>query len=291
MEAVKNEQHYGDISAEDVMRCIPRGLILHPAKPGWLLHCRRGNKLYEFPNDIGVKHHFARGGVHNPATSPPPPGNADVLAPAPPTPTQDAPPPPAPPSSVPRARFALGMPPITAGPAPPTEPRASTTSTAEPRATTTTALRNPSLRLHSSTRSPLRKHSTLPPPLPRPQTRHPTAASSTPFSWLKRSNRQGRLCLWPLTRIPATARHPGNSLWRWTTWQRSSTGAPSPFTLWSTQYQGHHLRIKKMHCLSETRLFKSVNQMRCSLGYMLYPGSLLRSICARRLRIPHGRRP
>ncbi|OLP79803.1 hypothetical protein AK812_SmicGene39878 [Symbiodinium microadriaticum] len=34
MEAVKNEQNYGDISSEDVMRCIPRGLILHPTKTG-----------------------------------------------------------------------------------------------------------------------------------------------------------------------------------------------------------------------------------------------------------------
>ena len=36
MDAVKNEQHYGSISSEDVIRCIPRGLILHPPKTGWL---------------------------------------------------------------------------------------------------------------------------------------------------------------------------------------------------------------------------------------------------------------
>ncbi|CAE7224477.1 MEE40 [Symbiodinium microadriaticum] len=30
MEAVKQEKHYGGISSEDVMRCIPRGMILHP---------------------------------------------------------------------------------------------------------------------------------------------------------------------------------------------------------------------------------------------------------------------
>ena len=53
MEAVKQEKHYGGISAEDVMRCIPRGMILHPTMPGWLScrHCRRGNKLLELPND------------------------------------------------------------------------------------------------------------------------------------------------------------------------------------------------------------------------------------------------
>ena len=36
MEAVRQERHYSDISAEDVMRCIPRGLILHPTKTGCL---------------------------------------------------------------------------------------------------------------------------------------------------------------------------------------------------------------------------------------------------------------
>ena len=47
MEAVKQERHYGGISSEDVMRCIPRGMILHPSKPGWLScrHCRRNGKL------------------------------------------------------------------------------------------------------------------------------------------------------------------------------------------------------------------------------------------------------
>ena len=76
MEAVRHERHYSDISAEDVMRCIPRGLILHPTKTGWLScrHCSRNGKFLEFPNDIGVKHHFARGGAHNPSDPPPPPG-------------------------------------------------------------------------------------------------------------------------------------------------------------------------------------------------------------------------
>ncbi|CAE7270546.1 unnamed protein product [Symbiodinium sp. KB8] len=48
MEAVTQEKHYGGISAEDVMRCIPRGMILHPEKPGWI-SCR---------------------GIHNPVTDP-----------------------------------------------------------------------------------------------------------------------------------------------------------------------------------------------------------------------------
>ncbi|CAE7897754.1 unnamed protein product [Symbiodinium sp. KB8] len=39
MDVIRNERHYSDISAEDVMRCIPRGLILHPTKTGWL-SCR-----------------------------------------------------------------------------------------------------------------------------------------------------------------------------------------------------------------------------------------------------------
>ena len=141
MDAVRNEQNYGDISSEDVMRCIPRGLILHPTKTGWLScrHCcRNNNKFLEFPNDIGVLHHFARGGVHNPAETPPPPGSAGIAtgaAPAPPTPTQDAPPPSGPSSSVAKARFALHT--------PSSEPRASTTHTAKPRATATTATSSP----------------------------------------------------------------------------------------------------------------------------------------------------
>ncbi|OLQ07317.1 hypothetical protein AK812_SmicGene9322 [Symbiodinium microadriaticum] len=103
MEAIRNERHYSDISAEDVMRCIPRGLILHPTKMGWLScrHCSKNGKFLEFPNDIGVKHHFARGGAHNPADSPPPPGSS--------------------------------------GHPPPSAPRATTPSTAEPRATSPAA--------------------------------------------------------------------------------------------------------------------------------------------------------
>ncbi|OLP94189.1 hypothetical protein AK812_SmicGene23832 [Symbiodinium microadriaticum] len=71
MEAVRNEQNYGDISSEDVMRCIPRGLILHPTKTGWLScrHCNKNGKFLQFPNDIGVKHHFARGGCSSPPSS------------------------------------------------------------------------------------------------------------------------------------------------------------------------------------------------------------------------------
>ena len=34
MEAVRNEQNYGDISSEDVMRCIPRGLNFAPDEDG-----------------------------------------------------------------------------------------------------------------------------------------------------------------------------------------------------------------------------------------------------------------
>ena len=144
MEAVRQERNYSDISAEDVMRCIPRGLILHPSKPGWLScrHCTRNSKFLEFPNDIGVKHHFARGGAHNPSEPPPPPGNSSAVtadAPAPPAPTQDAPPPPAPSPSVARARFALGMPPLPPGLPPSSEPQAASHPTAEPLATTTAA--------------------------------------------------------------------------------------------------------------------------------------------------------
>ena len=88
MEAIRNERHYSDISAEDVMRCIPRGLILHPTKMGWLScrHCSKNGKFLEFPNDIGVKHHFARGGAHNPADSPPPPGSSGMAQPSHPNP-------------------------------------------------------------------------------------------------------------------------------------------------------------------------------------------------------------
>ncbi|OLQ02422.1 hypothetical protein AK812_SmicGene14747 [Symbiodinium microadriaticum] len=108
MEAVKQEKHYGGISSEDVMRCIPRGMILHPTMPGWLScrHCRRNGKLLELPNDQGVLNHFARGGVHNPAPAPPPPGSAEAATEggsAPPTPMQDAPPLPGPASSIAKA--------------------------------------------------------------------------------------------------------------------------------------------------------------------------------------------
>ena len=43
VDAVRQERNYAGISSEDVMRRIPRGLALHPSKPGWLTcrHCRR----------------------------------------------------------------------------------------------------------------------------------------------------------------------------------------------------------------------------------------------------------
>ena len=97
MDAVRQEKNYAGISAEDAMHCVPRGLALHPSKPGWLTcrHCRRNGKPLEFPNDFGVIQHFARGGIHNPAPAPPPPNTAETAAAGapPPTPEQDAFPP------------------------------------------------------------------------------------------------------------------------------------------------------------------------------------------------------
>ena len=86
MEAVRNERNYVGITAEDVMRCIPRGLCLHPGKPGWLTcrHCRTQRGLKEFPNDIGVLHHFKRGAACT--SQPPPRGSASPQpVPAPPS--------------------------------------------------------------------------------------------------------------------------------------------------------------------------------------------------------------
>ena len=274
MEAVKNEQNYGDISSEDVMRCIPRGLILHPTKTGWLScrHCKKGDKFLEFPNDIGVLHHFARGGAHNPAESPPPPGSSGMV-------TGDAPAlqlllrmrlPPAPSPSVARARFALGMPPLPPGHAPPPEPRASTSHTAEPRATTTTATTTPSPPKSKAppAQIPPRIRSTLSPPRPRPLTRLRIDASSMPSSRQRRRSSLGQLCQRTPTRTPAMAHHPGNSRWKLTTWQGSSIRARSLFMRWLIQSRGHHLRTRKMHYRSGTRSSKFANPTRCSLGYM-----------------------
>ncbi|CAE7249958.1 unnamed protein product [Symbiodinium sp. KB8] len=126
MEAGKQEKHDGGISAEDVMRCIPRGMILHPTMPGWLScrHCRRGNKLLELRNDLGVLHHFARGGVHNPVTAPLPQAQQrpPLRALRPPSPMQDEAPPQGPASSIAKARFGLGMPPLPPGHAPGSTP-------------------------------------------------------------------------------------------------------------------------------------------------------------------------
>ena len=128
MEAVRHERNYSDISAEDVMRCIPRGLILHPSKTGWLScrHCSKNGKLLEFPNDIGVKHH-SRGGAHNPSDPPPPPGqlqHAQRRRPRTPSSSSRRTSPPHSLPSVARARFALGMPPLPPGHPPASEPRA-----------------------------------------------------------------------------------------------------------------------------------------------------------------------
>ena len=227
MEAVKNEQNYGDISSEDVMRCIPRGLILHPTKTGWLScrHCKKGDKFLEFPNDIGVLHHFARGGAHNPAESPPPPGSSGMV-------TGDAQ----------DARFhldtplhrSLGLP---------------TSHTAEPRATTTTATTTPSPPKSKAppAQIPPRIRSTLSPPRPRPLTRLRIDASSMPSSRQRRRSSLGQLCQRTPTRTPVMAHHPGNSRWKLTTWQGSSIRARSLFMRWLIQSRGHHLRTRKMH--------------------------------------------
>ena len=47
MDAVKQERNYAGISSKNVMRCIPRGLRLHPGKPGWLTcrHCRKNGPI------------------------------------------------------------------------------------------------------------------------------------------------------------------------------------------------------------------------------------------------------
>ena len=174
------------LTSRPKMSCaaFPRGLILHPTKTGWLScrHCSKNGKFLEFPNDIGVKHHFARGGAHNPVDSPPPPGSSSMAtgdAPAPPTPTQDAPPPPAPFPSVARARFALGMPPLPPSHPPPSAPRATTPSTAEPRATSPALHPRP---LHLNLVRPLpRPPPTHLPPLPPPRLRLPTDGHSMLF--------------------------------------------------------------------------------------------------------------
>ncbi|CAE7252291.1 unnamed protein product [Symbiodinium sp. CCMP2456] len=89
MDVVKNEPHYyEDIQAQDVLSFIPKGLILHPMRQGWL-SCRRckqrgSQNPLEFPNSGGVLNHFRnRGGAHTPSeqavqassssTAPPPP--------------------------------------------------------------------------------------------------------------------------------------------------------------------------------------------------------------------------
>ena len=189
MEAIRNERHYSDISAEDVMRCIPRGLILHPTKMGWLScrHCSKNGKFLEFPNDIGVKHHFARGGAHNPADPPPPPGSS-------------------------------GMAP---GHPPPSAPRATTPSTAEPRATSPAAsppAKAPPPQLGPPP-SPAPTHL---PPLPPPRLRLPTDGHSM-LSRLQSLLHKPPTCRRTPTLTPATVLRLGSNRWRSTTWRRSST--------------------------------------------------------------------
>ena len=95
MDAVKHERNYAGISSKNVMRCIPRGLRLHPGKPGWLTcrHCRKNGHLLEFRNDIGVLAH-----------------DEEVCTILPLQP--HTPPPPCPDTGLAKARFGLGMPPF-----------------------------------------------------------------------------------------------------------------------------------------------------------------------------------
>ena len=96
------------LTSRPKMSCAASLAALFCTRPKWagfpVEHCSKNGKFLEFPNDIGVKHHFARGGAHNPADSPPPPGSSSMAtgdAPAPPSPTQDAPPPQLPPAALP----------------------------------------------------------------------------------------------------------------------------------------------------------------------------------------------
>ena len=48
------------LTAESVLRNIPRGLCTHPDDPAWLScrYCLRNGRKLKIPNELGVTHHF-----------------------------------------------------------------------------------------------------------------------------------------------------------------------------------------------------------------------------------------
>ena len=229
MEAVRQERNYSDISAEDVMRCIPRGLILHPSKPGWLScrHCTRNSKSLSSPTTSvsSTTSHAAEliirpsplrlraAAVLLPLTLQPPQHQLRMhLHPRLPHPVW------------PRPALPLACPPsLQASP-----PRRSLRLPLIPQR----SLWLPQRLLRLPTRPHLlaqahplpRPHPSLhPPQLPR-QCHLPTDVHSTP-SKPRHLHHMPPQCrrIQPLT--PATDPRLGISRWKWTAWQRSSTRA------------------------------------------------------------------
>ena len=154
-------------------------------------------------------HHFARGGIHNPVTAPPPLGSAEAAtegAPAPPSPMQNEPPPQGPDAASTVAP--LG-----------------TTGTLSP---SSTQIQAPPPPLHE----PPNTDSLYSPSSPASPTDPPQISNDSMLSKRLRARRTtGQPCRTPAPMLqPATARHHGRNRWRLIPWQGLSKRARSPFT-------------------------------------------------------------
>eukprot|EP00439_Symbiodinium_sp_Y106_P050415 s1357_g6.t1 len=126
MQAINNEPQYQGLTAESVLRNIPRGLCTNPDDSAWLScrFCLRNGRRLMLPNELGVTNHFMQS-RHAPIETEQTeasPGRQSMWSSqhqaaadqSPPEPAQDAPPRWVPTAAVASARFGLGLPPIPA---------------------------------------------------------------------------------------------------------------------------------------------------------------------------------
>ena len=245
MQAINNEPQYQGLTAESVLRNIPRGLCTNPDDSAWLScrFCLRNGRRLMLPNELGVTNHFMQS-RHAPIETEQTeasPGRQSMWSSqhqaaadqSPPEPAQDAPPRWVPTAAVASARFGLGLPPIPAQLIEQTvghRPFQSTTGQVGPTVATAEADSHHTAPHFSPRHGDPRTRPRLPHPRPKPQ-RHLPPSLHLQFPK-------------PMY-LPLLMPHPPE--------RKSGTKARWTRPPWSAIWSTHHLSRRKRPCLSATR--------------------------------------